>query len=104
MRAAPAAPFSRVDPKGNFARLDPSRGSELSMMASDLEFAARDAAICFKIALAGRVHHAGRQRRRRGVPVPAAGGGFGVAVIAPGVRGVTWVGGEPGVRVRPTER
>src|SRR5258708_3238704 len=81
MRGAPAAPFSRVDPKGNFARLDPSRGSELSMMASDLEFAARDAAIRFEIALAGSVHHAGGQRRRRGVAVPAAGVAFGVEII-----------------------
>src|SRR4051812_14620101 len=42
---------------------------------------ARDAAIGFEVALAAGIHHAGRQRRWRGVAVPAAGAALGVEIV-----------------------
>src|SRR3981081_3871500 len=53
------------------------------MMKSDFEFSPRHAAIGLEIALAGGIHHACRQRRRRrGIAVPAAGAALGVEIIA----------------------
>src|SRR4051794_36862605 len=42
----------------------------------------RHAPVRFEITLAGRIHHAGRQRRRWGVAVPAAGLALGVEIVA----------------------
>src|SRR5262245_21660171 len=73
-----------------FAALYPSYGlllcmglfSRFCVQASNLQLAPRHAPIRLKIALARRLHHAGRQRRRRRVAVPAAGAALAVEIIA----------------------
>src|SRR4051812_22248548 len=61
-------------------------GSGLSdhpgMTVSHCQLATRHPSIRLEIPLAGGVHHAGRQGRRRGVAVPAAGAALGVEIIA----------------------
>ena len=47
-----------------------------------MQLAPRHPPIGLEIALAGRLHHARRQRRRRGVAVPAAGAALGVEIVA----------------------
>src|ERR1019366_10540366 len=52
------------------------------MTGSDGQFGPGDAAVSLEIALAGGLHDACRQRRRRRLAVPAAGTALGVEVIA----------------------
>src|SRR4030081_209715 len=54
-------------------RMDCFVASLLAMTRLSLQLVPRHAPVGFEIALAGRIDHAGRQRRRRGVAVPAAG-------------------------------
>src|SRR5258708_4729428 len=62
-----------------FAR---TRWDHPGMTELDLQFTPRNAPIGFEIALAGRVHHARGQGRRRRVAVPAAGAAFGLDIFA----------------------
>src|ERR1019366_9930415 len=52
------------------------------MTGSDGQFGPGDAAVSLEIALAGGLHDACRQRRRRRLAVPAAGAALGVEIIA----------------------
>src|SRR5512138_2191316 len=57
-------------------------GWAFSATGLDLQLIPRYPAVRFEIALAGRVHHAVGQGRRRRVAVPAAGLSLGVEIVA----------------------
>src|SRR5437016_1938643 len=54
----------------------------LAMTGLDCEFTSRHPPKSLQVALAGGVDDAGRQRRGRGVAVPAAGAALGVEIVA----------------------
>src|SRR6185369_11338621 len=55
--------------------------ASLAMTQLDRQLTSRHPPIRFEIPLARRVHHAVRQRRGRGVAVPAAGAALGVEIV-----------------------
>src|SRR5882757_9650005 len=63
-------------------RMDCFVASLLAMTRLSLQLMPRHAPVGFEIALAGRIDHAGRQRRRRAVAVPAPGFPLGVEIVA----------------------
>src|SRR6266567_3134815 len=62
--------------------MESSSQALLAMTELDFELRPRHPPKRLQIALAGGIHHAGRQRRGRGVAVPAAGAALGVEIIA----------------------
>src|SRR5262249_5047055 len=62
-----------------------------AMTDSNSELFSRYAPERFQIALAGGVHHAGRQGRRRGLAIPATGAALGVGIIAQGLVVEGWL-------------